>query len=70
MLTTIEISLLVALVGCFVTLAGYLSKRDDKLVDDAQWKGKVDTKLDLIIGMNAIITDHEKRITKLESEGT
>ena len=51
------ISVLIAIVGCFVGLAGWLSGRDKKLSKDAEWKGMVNTKLDLAIGIR---TDHDE----------
>jgi len=74
---TVEIGLLIAVVGCFVGLAGWLSKRDSKISNDAEWKGKVDAKLDSIQGgvsginermskMEGKVEEHETRITVLE----
>lgn len=63
---TIEIGLLIAIIGCFVGLAGWLASRDKKLSNDSEWKGMVNTKLDLAIGIRQ---DHEElraRVTKLE----
>jgi hypothetical protein len=62
----IEISLIIALVGCFVGLAGWLSGRDKRLSSDSEWKGEVNAKLDLAIGIRG---DHEElrnRVTKAE----
>ncbi len=63
---SIEIGLLIAIIGCFVGLAGWLSSRDKRLSTDSEWKGMVNTKLDLAIGIRQ---DHEElraRVTKLE----
>ena len=63
---SVEIGLLIAILGCFVGLAGWLSTRDKKLSTDSEWKGMVNTKLDLAIGIRQ---DHEElrtRVTKLE----
>lgn len=63
---SIEIGLLIAIIGCFIGLAGWLSSRDKKLSTDSEWKGMVNTKLDLAIGIRQ---DHEElrtRVTKLE----
>lgn len=60
----IEISLLIAMAGCFVGLAGWLSGRDKKISSDSEWKGEVNAKLDLAIGIRQ---DHEElrhRVTK------
>ena len=63
---SVEIGLLIAIIGCFIGLAGWLSSRDKKLSTDSEWKGMVNTKLDLAIGIRQ---DHEElraRVTKLE----
>lgn len=65
---TIEISIVIAMVGCFVGLAGWLSGRDKKLSSDSEWKGEVNAKLDLAIGIRG---DHEElrgRVTKHDKE--
>lgn len=36
------ILLVVAIIGCFVGIAGWLSNRNDHITDDARWKGTVD----------------------------
>lgn len=62
------VSLLIALVGCFVGLAGWLSGRDKKLSSDSEWKGEVNAKLDLAIGIRG---DHEElrgRVTKHDKD--
>lgn len=51
------ISVLIAIVGCFVGLAGWLSGRDKKLSKDSEWRGMVNTKLDLAIGIRR---DHDE----------
>lgn len=51
------VSVLIAMVGCFVGLAGWLSGRDKRLSKDAEWKGMVNTKLDLAIGIR---NDHDE----------
>lgn len=64
----IEIGLLIAVIGCFVGLAGWLSGRDKKLSADSEWKGEVNAKLDLAIGIR---NDHEElrhRVTKHDKD--
>ena len=58
------ISILIALVGCFVGLAGWLSGRDKKISNDAEWKGTVNAKLDVICG----VTQDVKRLEKILHE--
>ena len=55
------ILLLIAIIGCFVGLAGWLSGRDKKIVGDAEWRGTINGKLDAILGI-------DKRVVALESE--
>ena len=42
----VEIGTLIAVIGCFVGLAGWLNGRDKKILGDGEWKGTVNTKLD------------------------
>jgi peptidoglycan hydrolase CwlO-like protein len=76
---TVEVALLIAVVGCFVGLAGWLSSRDKKISEDGKWKGSVDAKLDNIqsgvTGLNdrmskmeGAISSHETRITVIENQ--
>lgn len=44
------LSILIALVGCFVGLAGWLSGRDKRVSGDAEWRGSVNTRLDMVLG--------------------
>lgn len=65
---TVEIGLLIAIIGCFVGLAGWLAGRDKKLSKEHEWRGMVNTKLDLAIGIRQ---DHEElrdRVTKQGKE--
>ncbi|MHC1722578.1 hypothetical protein [Aminipila terrae] len=52
---------LIAIVGCFVGLGGWLSGRDKRIVGDAEWRGAINGKLDAILGI-------DKRVTALENE--
>jgi outer membrane murein-binding lipoprotein Lpp len=73
----IEIGILIAIVGCFVGLAGWLSGRDKKISNDAEWKGSVNAKLDNInVGVNGtntkieaaqlVLGDHGERLRAVE----
>ena len=53
MTENIGISLLIAVIGCFVGLAGWLKSRDGKIANDAEWKGQVNAKLDGILGIRS-----------------
>ena len=74
----IDIGLLIAVIGCFVGLAGWLSGRDKKILNDGEWKGTVNTKLDdiktSVSGSNAelakiseTLKTHGERLTAVES---
>ena len=60
---TAEIGILMAIIGCFVGLAGWLSGRDKKISADAEWKGSVNESLkDIKDGVFGI----DQRIAKIE----
>lgn len=67
------ITIIIALVGMVLGVAGYLSTRDNKNDKDAEWKGTVNAKLDTLISLNADVSnaktklqDHETRICIIE----
>lgn len=69
------ISIIIAIVGCIVGIVGSLRNKDSKTESDAEWKGSVNAKLDIIVNMQAdmnnvkaTMQDHETRITILEKE--
>ena len=63
---SVEIGLLIAIIGCFVGLAGWLSGRDKKLSKDSEWRGMVNTKLDLAIGIRQ---DHDELKNVVSHQG-
>lgn len=70
---TVEIGILIAIVGCFVGLAGWLAGRDRKIASDAEWKGTINAKLDVIVGIKEDVCDletelhrHGERLTSVE----
>lgn len=70
----IEISLLLALVGCAVGVLGWGINRDKRISADAQWKGEVNAKLDVIVGLRSAVSNldqqvnlHGERISKVEA---
>ena len=74
---TVELGILIAIIGCFVALAGWLAGRDKKISNDAEWRGTVNAKLDTIhndIGgvstdikvLQNKVNDHGERIARLE----
>lgn len=71
---TVELSILIAMVSCFLGLAGWLSGRDKKITADAKWQGSIDAKLDIIVGISKDIENLEveqkkqgKKLVELES---
>lgn len=76
---SVEIGALIAVVGCFVGLAGWLAGRDKKIAGDAEWRGKTDEKLDNIqkgvsgidgrmAKMEGAISAHETRLSIIETK--
>ncbi|MCI1966849.1 MAG: hypothetical protein LKJ17_12075 [Oscillospiraceae bacterium] len=74
----IEVGALIAVIGCFVGLAGWIAGRDKKILNDGEWKGTVNTKLDDIKSsvsgtgtelakINAVLSEHGERLTAVES---
>ncbi len=62
------VSLMLGIAGCFVGLAGwYCLSRDDKIVNDSEWKGTIDTKLDYIIVQTTDIPFIKDRLTEVEA---
>ena len=69
------IGIIAAIVGCFVGLAGWLSGMDKHITNDAEWRGSVNTKLDIIVvgikgeveDLKCTVTGHGERITAVES---
>lgn len=71
---TVEVGFLLAILGGFVGLAGWLGGRDKKTADDAEWRGQVNAKLDVIVGLRsdvdaitAKVDAHSERIAKVEA---
>lgn len=69
----IEIGTLVAIVGCFVGLGGWIAGRDKRIAQDAEWRGAVNAKLDILVSMQSSITSlsttvnqHSERIKAVE----
>lgn len=56
------ISLLIALVGCFIGLAGWLSGRDKKISNDSEWKGTVNAKLDIVVGISREVAELKDKV--------
>ena len=70
----IEIGVVIAVIGCIVGVMGYFAGRDKKIAYDSEWRGMVNAKLDIIVGIKSdvdtiqrTIMEHEGRITAVES---
>ena len=59
---TVEIGILIAVIGCFVGLAGWLAGRDKKIASDAEWKGTINAKLDVIVGISKDVDSLENKV--------
>lgn len=69
----VDISMLVGIAGCLVGVGGFFAGRDRRVASDAEWKGQVNAKLDMIVGMQTTISslthtvqEHGERITTVE----
>lgn len=59
---SIEIGLLITVIGCFVGVFGYLINRDKKIMNDGEWRGSVNAKLDIIIGVKEDIKNLDHKL--------
>lgn len=73
----VEIGVLLAVIGCLVGLAGWLTGRDKKITGDAEWRGQVNGKLDVIVGIRNDVDNldhkveaHGERIAKVEASAS
>ena len=71
---SVDISILIAVIGGFVGVGGWLSGRDKRVGHDAEWRGGVNAKLDVIVGikkdvdfLRGEIINHEGRLVAVES---
>lgn len=63
---SIEVSILIAVIGCFVGIGGWFKGRDSKIAADAEWKGTVNAKLDVIVGIKENVEEIESRIAECD----
>lgn len=70
---SVDIGTMIGVIGSCVGLAGWLTGRDKRVANDAQWRGSVDAKLDLIVGIKSdvaglttTVNQHGERITAVE----
>ncbi|MCC8122906.1 MAG: hypothetical protein LIO58_05160 [Oscillospiraceae bacterium] len=60
---SVELGAAIAVVGCLVGVAGWLYNREKKINEDAQWRGGVDAKLDVIVGITNDVSRLESAIS-------
>jgi hypothetical protein len=60
--TSLGLGIIVSLVGCFLGLAGWLSSREKRIMNDGKWQGSVDAKLDNILGIKTDVDDLQKTV--------
>ena len=64
------VSIMIAIAGCFVGLAGWLSGRDKKISNDSEWKGTVNAKLDSILSVSGTQGERIEDLAKqVEEQG-
>ena len=70
----LDLGLALAVLGGFLGLAGWLSGREKRVSQEAQWRGEVNAKLDVIVGVkNSLeslqenVKGHEGRLSAVEN---
>lgn len=56
------VMILIALIGCFVGLCGWLSSRDKKICSDSEWRGTINGKLDALLGISTRVDKLEQKV--------
>jgi len=71
---TVDLAYLIAIIGCLIGLAGWLNGRDKHTERDAEWRGSVDAKLNVIVGIGSEVAEirgtvgnHGERLAAVES---
>lgn len=70
----VQIGLIFAAVAAFTGIVGWLLGRDKRIAKDAEWRGQVTAKLDMLVGIqstmariDAEVGSHGERISAVES---
>lgn len=73
----IDLNLAMAVICCAIGIFGWLSGREKSVGDEAEWRGNVNAKLDLILTLQKdigevteLVNEHEKRITIVENSAS
>ena len=67
---TLEIGLLISVIGGLIALAGWLANREKRVAGDAEWRGSVNAKLDVIVGMKDDLTRLETEVKEFSERLT
>lgn len=60
----VEISLIIAAIGCAVGIFGWVLNHDKRVSSEARWRGEVNTKLDVIVGLRSDVAKLEKKVSE------
>ncbi|MEG0165838.1 hypothetical protein [Anaerorhabdus sp.] len=66
--TSITLGLLFAIIGCFIGLAGWISNRDKKIANDSEFKGAVNAKLDVVLGIKTELKELKDDIKEISEK--
>lgn len=63
----IDLSLAIAVIGSVLGICGWLSSREKTINNEAQWRGNVDAKLDLILDLQKDVSEIEAMVKECET---
>lgn len=71
--SSITLGFMIAILGCFIGLSGWLKGRDTKISTDSEWRGEINAKLDIVVGLknevsnlNGDVIDLGKKVVLVE----
>lgn len=67
---TVELTILIAIIGCIIGILTFLANRDKAIKADSEWRGKVDAKLDIIVGIKEDVKEINNKLEKHEETAT